>query len=182
MKAIDISWPITEAIVEYGGRDITTLKSHGNETIVTLVNHTGTHIDGPAYFFKDAKTIDQFPIDYCVGTCQILDLQQVSSGISRDDVAASDISAEAEIVVCKTRNSKLPSEGEFHRDFVYLAESGADYLAQRNIRAVGIDYVALETTVGFPSHKILLKKEILIIEGLRLQSVDPGMYHLVCLQ
>lgn len=64
---------------------------------------------------------------------------------------------------------------------MYLDASGAEYLVEKNVKAVGIDYLALETQPGFPSHKILLKKEILIIEGLRLQHVEPKEYEFVCL-
>lgn len=180
MKIIDISWPVKEGIIEYGGRTILEFSDHGNESIVTLVNHTGTHVDGPRYFFKDAKTIDQFDLNKLIGECQVLDLTSIQEKITQKDLEKFDIK-ENQIILFKTKNSSLSNTGKWQNDFIYLDESGAEYLVNKKVKSIGTDYVALESRVGFPSHKILLKNEILIIEGLRLKDVEPKQYQLFCL-
>lgn len=180
MKIIDISWPVSANIAEYENRKIIQITPFGQEYIIGMVNHTGTHVDGPASFFPGSKTIDQFELTKLTGKCQVLDLTAVENYITKKELQGFSINSD-EIILFKTQNSNLPTEGQFYDDFVYLAESGAQYLASKKVKAVGIDYIALETLPDFPSHKSLLHEEILIIEGLRLGHVKPGTYNFICL-
>lgn len=179
MKIFDISWPVTEDMAEYGGRKVATFEPFGSETKVTLINHTGTHVDGPRYFFKDAKTIDQFNLHKLIGRCIVLDLASVKRAITASDLKKHTIPSDS-IILFKTKNSFLPTSA-WQDNFIYLDSSGAEYLVEQHVKSIGIDYLALETQAGFPSHKILLKQDILIIEGLRLQDIEPREYELVCL-
>lgn len=179
MEIIDISWPVTADMAEYGGRKIVTFSNFGNETKVTLINHTGTHVDGPKYFFKNAKSLDQFPLSKLIGRCIVLDLMHVSKKITAQDLENHTIKADS-IILFKTKNSLL-SYTTWEDNFIYFDASGAQYLAEKQVKSIGIDYLALETQPGFPSHKILLRQEILIIEGLRLENVEPKEYEIICL-
>jgi len=71
----------------------------------------------------------------------------------------------------------------FVEDFVYLEATAAQYLAERKVRLVGVDYLSVG---GFradevETHQALLKAGIWIIEGLNLKPVQPGRVQLVCL-
>jgi len=66
---------------------------------------------------------------------------------------------------------------------VHLTVEAALYLAKRNVRLVGIDYLSVG---GFHAddatvHQILLRAGVWIIEGLDLSHVQPGRVELVCL-
>ena len=48
---------------------------------------------------------------------------------------------------------------------------------------MGIDYLSIEK-FGIPdpvSHKTLMRKDIVIVEGLLMSNVKPGIYDFVCL-
>src|SRR5438445_13044284 len=126
MKIIDISWPVKPDMVEFEGRKIVTFEPFGNETKLTMINHTGTHIDGPQFFFKDAKMIDEFSLTKFICKCQVLDLMDVKEKITADDLAKLDIKPDM-IVLFKTTNSLLP-ETYWEPKFVHLDVSGAEYL------------------------------------------------------
>ena len=65
---------------------------------------------------------------------------------------------------------------------MYLEASGAAYLAEKKVKAVGIDYLGIEhSQPGHPTHENLLNADIVVIEGLRLHHVQPGSYFFVCL-
>jgi arylformamidase len=84
----------------------------------------------------------------------------------------------------KTRNSSRCWEtDQFLEDFVYISRAGAEYLAERGVRAVGIDYLSVGgyRADGDAIHHALLDAGIWIIEGLNLAAVQPGDYELVCL-
>ncbi len=74
--------------------------------------------------------------------------------------------------------------------------SGAEFLAEKRVRAVGIDYIGIERSdiqKDHATHETLLQHNIPIIEGLRLahapglttkensSRAHQGIYYLVCL-
>jgi arylformamidase len=70
----------------------------------------------------------------------------------------------------------------FDRDFIYLTEEGAEYLVEKHIRMVGIDYLSIgHYEKGQETHRLLLGGGVWIIEGLFLGGVEPGEYDFVCL-
>jgi arylformamidase len=188
MKIIDISWPITPEMTGYKDAKsfrVSTVatfeKKEMRETVLSMSSHAGTHIDAPAHFVKNGKTIDQIALDAFVGPCTVLDLTSVQGNISEQDLKNQPIN-ENNIILLKTTNSTLSATAPFHYEFVALDKSGAHYLISKKIKTVGIDYLGIERDQpGHPTHIDLMKNNITIIEGLRLENVEPGSYDLYCL-
>ena len=87
-------------------------------------------------------------------------------------------------LIFKTRNSNYwsqPTDG-FQMDFVALSSDGAQWLVNRGVKLVGIDYLSIAPyDLGRPTHEILLKAGMIVIEGLDLSEVSQGRYTLHCL-
>ena len=66
---------------------------------------------------------------------------------------------------------------------MYLSATAAQYLAERQVRLVGVDYLSVGgfRADGVETHQALLKAGIWIIEGLNLKRVPPGRVQLLCL-
>jgi arylformamidase len=154
---------------------------HVRLTRITMDSHTGTHIEAPAHFIHDGKFLHEIAItDYC-GHCTILDMTSAGDCITQEHLELIPINQQS-IVLLKTTNSELAHDAPFNPKFVYLSASGAKYLVERNIRAVGIDYVGIERDQeGHATHRLLMEHNIGILEGLRLAHVPAGNYFLVCL-
>ncbi len=184
----DISWPISADTTVYKDKktiNFQTLKMFEadgvRESIITFGAHTGTHIDAPSHFQKDGKTIDQLDLSQVIGKCKVFDMSGVSDAITQDYLENLDIQAR-DIVLFKTSNSAAHPTQAFNPHFIFLEISGAQYLAQRKVKAVGIDYLGIERgQAGHLTHKALFDHNITIIEGLRLQAVSQGSYFLCCL-
>ena len=87
-------------------------------------------------------------------------------------------------LLLKTSNSQFWARGEreFQRDFVAVSEVGAEYLVERGIKLVGIDYLSIAPfDQSIPPHIVLLGAKVVVIESLDLSKVDPGGYQLICL-
>ncbi|MGQ9473856.1 MAG: cyclase family protein, partial [Candidatus Caldatribacteriaceae bacterium] len=55
---------------------------------------------------------------------------------------------------------------------------GAQFLAEKKLKGVGIDALGIEREQkDHATHRILLSQDILIFEGLALQTVSPGWYY-----
>jgi arylformamidase len=183
---IDISWPISPKMTTY--KDSKTVifspikefeQYSVRDSDITLNTHTGTHVDAPAHYLKNGKKTEEMPLKSLVGSCQILDFTNVAEKITGQDLSVKTISEK--IVLLKTKNSTVPVCGPFKKNFVYLSSSGAKFLADQNVKTVGIDSLGIERNQPeHETHKILLDQEILIVEGLRLQHVEANKTYFFC--
>jgi arylformamidase len=188
MEIIDISWPITPSMTAYKDKKIVAFEHAKNfaqdnvcESYITLGSHTGTHVDAPAHFMQQGSTIDQLPLQALIGPCRVLDMTHIDEYIGRDDLTNQSLQ-EGEIILFKTTNSALSANQPFNKNFVYVAASAAEVLVEKKVKAVGIDYLGIERNQpDHATHTTLFKNNIVIIEGLRLQRVQPGHYTLYCL-
>ena len=152
-----------------------------NLTELSMSIHTGTHIDAPLHFLPQGKSIDNLNIDVFVGEAQVVAIPQEVDLITVE-ILRKLPTINASRVLFKTRNSQFWRTRDFHRDYVALEASAAQWLVDQGVQLVGIDYLSIapfNDTV--PTHKILLSNNVVIIESLDLRSVEPGLYTLICL-
>jgi len=145
--------------------------------------HIGTHIDAPDHFLNDGRTVSQVDLDACLGPVWVLGLEDVDR-IDRPALEAVWPAAAPERVLFKTRNSRWWAAGHtaFREDYVALTPDGAAFLVQQGVRLVGIDYLSIAPYDDpAPTHRVLLQAGVIILEGVRLDSVQPGPYTLYCL-
>ena len=191
MKAVDISVPIRNAMTVYRGnprvrvRPAMTLAKDGvNLSQICLGSHTGTHVDAPSHFIKGARGIDGLDLSLFLGPAWVADLRAVKAGIGAEALEAAQIPRGTSRVLLHTRNSRLwhPARA-FTTEFVYLAPDGADWLLQRGVSLVGIDYLSIEGfhVTGAPTHRRLLGAGVPIVEGLDLFRITPGRWQMVAL-
>lgn len=185
MKIYDVSMSIYEGMPVYKNKEekqpkfeVTQDFNKGSvhESKVHIDVHTGTHVDANLHMIKDGNTIEAISLNQLVRPCKVFDMTHVSEGISKSDLEAKDIQAD-DFVLFKTKNS---FDKEFNFEFIYLKEDGAAYLTQLGISGVGIDALGVERNQpGHPTHKTLMKQDIIIIEGLQLAEVEEGTYLMV---
>lgn len=156
-----------------------------NVSLVTLGDHTGTHVDPPVHFIEGGAAVDALALDALVGPCQVVayDEDEHISGKWLDGAA---IGTGTQRVVFRTRNSARWADppAPFDKDFIALDETAAHWLVARGVKLVGIDYLSIEPfgsgKIGHPVHVALLRVGVVIVEGLDLHDVAPGIYEIVC--
>ncbi len=185
----DVSLPITEALPVWPGdasvrvTQVSHLKRGDAATVsrLDLSAHTGTHVDAPAHFVPGGTGADTLDLNLLVGPALVVetDAAQITPAVLR----ALDIPAHTQRVLFRTRNSTLwESARDFREDFVALTEEGAQWLVTRGARLVGIDYLSIAPfEASIPTHRVLLEAGVIILEGLDLRGIHPGLYDLVCL-
>jgi len=190
MQIIDISMEIYPDMVVYKNREIKrpefivtrsmTKGDKANESRICIDSHTGTHIDSFRHFLEDGGTTSEISLHHFIGPCRVLDFMDVDGGINAEHLKKRKIE-EGDIILLKTRNS-LWDRNEFDFEFVYLEKTGAQYLADKKIKSVGIDGLGIERNQpNSETHKTLLGNGIPIIEGLSLKNADEGEWTLFCL-
>jgi arylformamidase len=158
---IDISTSIEKGMMHWPGdpdvriERFASIAEHGYAASrISMSAHTGTHVDAPAHYFEGGATLDELPLDALIGPARVVELASVGD----------------------------PEPGGR-----LLLKTGLDPmrgidadLARRctGLRCLGIDTL----TVGDEQvHKTLLGSGVWIVEGLRLEHVEPGEYDMVCL-
>ncbi len=191
MKYTDISVPLSSKIPKWPGsigfsRRQITIKN-GDHTIINSEIicdvHAGTHIDAPAHHLVNGTTIDGMNLDTLVGPATIIDIQE-SHDITASVLARYNIPRNTTRLLIRTSNSKLwkNRNGKFSKSFIGLKPDAAEWLVQKGIRLVGIDYLSVQPfDDDEQTHMILLGAGIIIVEGLDLSDIKPGQYHFICL-
>jgi arylformamidase len=191
MRIYDISLGISSALPTWPGDpkvqiEQTSKISEGKESNITKINmstHTGTHIDAPHHFIDGGKTVDQIPLKVLTGRVYVLHLPDVPI-ITADILKDTTLPPRTRRILFKTRNSEhwVKNNMEFEKDFVALSPDAANYLVDRNICLVGIDYLSIASFhEPTPTHEILLKAGVVIVEGLDLSKIKQGRYSFYCL-
>ena len=189
MKLIDVTVPLDTQLPTYPNNTPFTLEpikrlAHGDSSNVSSLHlsaHTGTHVDAPRHFFDDGPGTDALPLEMLVGRTRVIEIT-TRKGIAAEDFSALDLSDDVRILL-KTVNSRLWGSPDFHSDYVGITESGARHLIEHGIKVVGVDYLSVEEfrKPGAPAHRLLLGAGTIVIEGLNLRYVEPGIYDMYCL-
>jgi arylformamidase len=153
-----------------------------NVSFIRFGSHTGTHADAARHFFDDGQTVDAIPLERLIGPALLLSFPDDLRAVGAADLQKHDIKGHKRILL-RTRNSALLSQKEFVRDYTFLAPDGAQYLVDQGVELVGIDYLSIEQfhSGHHKTHRTLLGKSVVILEGLDLSVPAPGAYQLICL-
>jgi len=158
--------------------------AHANVTRISAAVHLGTHVDAPHHFLNDGRTVESLPLDVLTGPCYVTQLPDGIEAITAEVLDRTEITSEMKRVLFGTRNSHWWAKGEtkFQTDFVAITEDGAEWLVERGVQLVGVDYLSVAPYGdSVPTHTILLKAGVVVVEGLNLAKIMRGFYDLYCL-
>ncbi len=191
MALIDISVPLSDDLVVWPSDPSINIERRrfverdgANVSDLCMGLHSGTHLDPPVHFIAGAATSDQFPLDALIGPADVIDLQDVDL-ITAADLERQGLPQDCRRLILRTRNSQWWAAGDmaFHKDYVALSADAAQWIVDRSIRLVGIDYLSIEPykLPGHPVHMTLLSSGVIALETINLAHVTPGHYQLYCL-
>jgi arylformamidase len=192
MKIFDISLTISPQLPVWPGDPPVELEqvdsmdrgAHANVSRLNAGVHTGTHVDAPHHFLNDRRTVEQLPLEVLTGPCYVAQLPDGVEAITAEVLEGVPLPADTIRILFGTSNSRLWSQGEtkFNEDFVAVTEDGAEWLVERGIRLVGVDYLSVAPYGhSVPTHTVLLQAGVVVVEGLDLSAVPRGFYDLYCL-
>ena len=160
---------------------IRTLKdSYSNEYALEMHAHIGTHVEGPYHCLENGKTIDELSPEKFVGEAAVVDLTQKviddRAITGRDLEKAGGHIEEGDIVLLKTgyddrfTTEEMQSE-EYKSESPYLTDQAVEYLIEKKIRLLGIDFWSIEEfpidpRIGEPRHIMLFNREIPLVHSL----------------
>jgi arylformamidase len=193
MPIYDISVPVAPGVtptypgdpgIEIGSWAAIARGDAANVSVLHFGAHTGTHIDAPAHFIEGAPGVPSLPLDVLVGEARVVEIPADALAVEESHVEEAALGG-ARRVLFKTRNSGFwaTADGRFREDFTFITPRAARSLVASGVRLVGFDYLSVEKfgSKDFATHLALLSSGVVIVEGLDLSAVAPGVYELFCL-
>ena len=171
MKIIDISQEVLSCKVYEGdpvpqANRIINMEDGGvyNLSTLSLCAHNGTHVDAPLHFFRDGKSIDQIPLENFVGECYV----SLHSG----EMSASDACEILKMARTCGADKRILIKGDST-----VTKEAATVFADADILLIGVESQSVgPLNSPMQVHKILLSKNIVLLEGIVLDKVQEGRY------
>ena len=144
-----------------------------NARTLHLYSHIGTHMDAPYHFEASPQTIDQIPLDDCMGPAWIADLEPSASGAL---IGVSDLGPIAEQVqagdslLLKTGWSQYFGQPKFRNELPRVSPELARWCVSKKIKILGVEAPSVADVNNLSEvtevHSILLGGGVIIVEGL----------------
>lgn len=198
-EIIDLTLPVEPGMPVWPGFPEVSIEQTAHRAVdgatmdhVSMRSHTGTHVDAPMHFVPEGKSLDAFDVSKFVGEGVVLDLTPCENAetITPDRLEPfADVIDSGDVVFLHTGwdeyHGRTP---EWLFEFPHLSRAAAEWLADRDLQAVGIDTPSVggwydEAPNHGPStdvppedsHLPLLENDILAVEELcNLDAVLDG--------
>ena len=176
-RVIDLSQTISADTPVYPGdpvpriEPLSTIELAGAKTtLLALGTHTGTHVDTPSHILPDGRTIDELSLEAFYGAAWVFD---VSSTAQKSPVQSGDLDTgsplcKGDIALIYTGSSGRKTSNSARQLHSYLDESAAEWLIERQVKAVGIDSLSVDRYDSETNdiHRKLLLHNIVLFENL----------------
>ena len=137
-----------------------------NLTNFSMCAHNGTHVDAPYHFLKDGKTIEELDLSKMVGYAYVIHHQ--------GELLAEDayrILEKAKSVIVESYK-RILVKGE-----AVITLEAAKVFAEANIDLIGVESQSVGPEDSpMEVHKVLLEKEVVLLEGIVLKNIEEGVY------
>lgn len=152
-----------------------------NSSAISMDVHTGTHIDAPLHFLGNGDSVNSLDLDRFCGLAQVIEFMGAGP-VTAQFLDSASPPERIERLLIKSRNSSLWKQERFCTDYTALSEDAAQWVVDKGIRLVGVDYLSVQCFDTHPRvHSILLEAGVAILEGLDLSNVTGGVFELLCL-
>jgi len=191
-KIIDLTYTLRSDMLVYPGTErpvfqwLGRVNSEGyNLTKLTMLTHSGTHIDAPKHFLEDVACVDEIPLQRLFGRANIFRYKKEPEGqeITLDDIMSSEFQLEEDqIFILETGIEKFAETKLYNEKYPFPSEEVVNWLINKKIRAYMTDATSVDPvgTKDNTNHHLLLGAGIPIVENLKnLQLIPKNEYFLI---
>jgi arylformamidase len=175
MRVVDLSLKISQSLKVFPGSPQpcfvpwTNHSNHGYDSEALFMStHTGTHMDAPSHFAPGTSSIDRIPAGRFVAQAAIIRIpKKTNELIEATDLQNQDIRRNDAVVIATGWEKKIRAKN-YMTENPGLSVEAAKFLVRKNVSLVAIDGPSIDAGAdsAFSAHKILLSKNILVVENL----------------
>lgn len=170
---------------------VKTVENDGwNAMMLHLYSHAGTHMDAPIHFKVSEETIDDIPLQRCIGEAWVVDATTVKP---KDEIHLNHLGdiinnfKRDESLLIKTGWSNVASDPvRYRNDLPRISEGLAYWCVANQVKMLGVEPPSIADVNNIEElthiHQILLSGGVKIIEGLcNLDQIDRAKVMLYAL-
>jgi len=186
-RIIDISPLVSVRIGVWPGdvpftRSITCRLEDGDSVGLSSIQttlHVGAHADAPSHYRQGAAGIAERSLERYYGPCQVVRVRIPRGERIRPEHI--EVPIEAPRVLFRT--GSFPDPECFNRDFNSLSPELVEWLFEQGVALVGIDTPSIDPvdSQSLESHNVVADRDLAVLEGVILETVEPGIYTLIAL-
>ena len=141
--------------------------------------HLGAHADAPSHYVPGGPAIAEVDLGAYLGLCEVIQVDVAPGGRILPGHLKAPIRAPR--VLFKT--GSYPDSEAFREDFAALSPELVGALKAQGALLAGIDTPSVDpfASAALESHHALAGADMRVLEGLRLEGVEPGLYFLSAL-
>ena len=145
-----------------------------NARTLHLYSHAGTHMDAQTHFAAGLETIDQIPLERCLGTAWVANLDNLEPKAVLNLAHLGMVAAKfqpGESLLLRTGWSRHADNPQYYRDhFPRIGEELARWCVEKKVNMLGVEPPSVADVNNKEEltriHKILLGGGVTIVEGL----------------
>ena len=187
MRILDISPMLSPRIGVWPGdvefsREVALAISGGANIDLSSIRttvHVGAHADAPSHYVAGGADIAHRPLELYYGPCEVLQVDVGRGERVRPEHLTRPVRAPRVLL----RTGTFPDPDDFNEDFAALSPELIEHLAPQGVRLVGIDTPSIDLCHDkvLNTHLAVARHDLAVLEGIVLDSVEPGLYTLIAL-
>lgn len=158
---------------------------------VTLSTHSGTHLDAPYHYHptmdkgKPAATIDEIPLEWCMGDGVLLNFSHKADG---ERITATDVQKELDrihydikpldIVLIRTGADAYWGKAEYLLKGAGMDRESTLFLTEKGVRVVGIDAWSWDRPLPYLAEEFKKTGDPKVIWEAHLAGIEIGYCHM----
>ncbi len=146
---------------------------------IRTTTHLGSHADAPCHTEAEGAGIGELPLAPFLGPCRVVEVPAVP--LLGPEHLPPALPGDPARLLLKT--GSVADGTSFPNHFTALAPEAARLLAARRLLLLGLDTPSVDPpgSPELPAHHALAGAGVVILEGLLLAEVPPGLYELIAL-
>jgi arylformamidase len=151
-----------------------------NVSAITLSPHVGAHADAPLHYAPDGEAVGALALEPFLGRCRVI--HAIGCGPLVEWRHVEHALADLPPRVLVRTYAKAPLV-RFDEALTAYAPETVERLADVGVRLIGIDSASIDpaTSKALPSHQVIRRRGLRVLENLLLDDVPEGDYELIAL-
>ena len=147
---------------------------------LTLSPHLGAHADAPLHYDPDGSAVGALDLTPFLGQCRVIHAINAGALVHLDDLAHALKDLPPRVLV--RTYARMPQD-RFDDALPAFHPDTLEALADRGVTLVGIDSASIDPADSktLPSHQVIRRRDMRVLENLLLDQVPEGDYELIAL-
>ena len=151
-----------------------------NVSILSLSPHVGAHADAPLHYETEGAAVGTLPLEPYLGACRVIHAIARGPLVTWEHIAHALRGLPPRVLV---RTYERAPVDRWDPGLAAFSPETIERLADAGVRLVGIDTASIDPAESkdLPSHQVVRRRGLRVLENLVLDEVPEGDYELIAL-